>query len=154
MSRRWWERTTEEIYAYRCLKPSAMIGIPIIGWHWGYAGRTNNARRRDAEHLVGGGRYGTVAKSWADRRPRRKVIFPMRRRLELTTRFLEWLTIKTLMPVYNITWNRTNPRRIPPWVAARQRAMRDTVGWSPNFTFAHLLALLALGTAILLGVTR
>lgn len=126
--RRWYERTREEVYAYRTDKPSAPLGLPLIGRHWGYAGRTNNPKRRDMEHVRGGGQYNAVAKPWADLRPKRHVIFRMKSRTEAMTHFLEWLTIKILLPVYNVDMNRTNPRRITQRSQAAQRAMRDQLG--------------------------
>lgn len=124
--RRWFDRTSEEIYAYRCRKPWALVGLPFIGRHWGYAGRTNNGKRRDGQH-----RFGYVwdgqehpPKPWADLIVRRYVIFRKKPRLEITTHFLEWFTIRLLLPVYNVSMNAGNPRRIKPWEQKRQRAER------------------------------
>lgn len=127
-ARRWWERTREEIYAYRTDKPHAPLGLPIIGRHWAYAGRTNNASRRHQEHVEGGGRYQAVAKPWADLRPKRRVIFRRKERTEAMTHFLELLAIKILLPVYNVDMNWTNPRRITPRQAKAQRFARDQFG--------------------------
>lgn len=132
--RRWWERTTEEVYAYRTDKPHAPLGLPIIGRHWGYGGRTNNPRRRHTEHVIGGGPYGHTQKPWADLRPRRFVIFRMKRRTELMTHFLEWLTIKILLPVYNHDMNLTNPRRITLKAQKAQRFARDQFGTTARLT--------------------
>lgn len=132
--RRWYERTREEVYAYRTDKPHAPLGLPIIGRHWGYGGRTNNPRRRHQEHVLGGGPYGAVAKPWSDLRPRRFVIFRMKSRTELMTHFLEWLVIKILLPVYNVDMNYTNPRRITPKAQAAQRFARDQFGTTARLT--------------------
>ena len=117
--RRWWEHTSEEIYAYRTRRPSGR------GTHWGYVGRTAWPARRHQEHTVGGGKWRATAKPWADLVVERRVMFRKKRRLEITTHFLEWSMIKLLMPVYNIQMNWKNPRRIPPWVAQRQRLQRS-----------------------------
>lgn len=146
--RRWWEKTREEIYAYRTDKPHAPLGLPIIGRHWGYAGRTNNPDRRHLEHTVGGGPYNHGQKSWADLRPRRFVIFGMKLRMELTTHLLEWLTIKMLFPVYNVHMNRTNPRRITPRAQVSQRFARDQFGTTARagrLGFRWVLLLAAIG---------
>jgi hypothetical protein len=124
----WFDRTTEAIYVFRARKPHALLGLPIIGRHFAYVGRTNNLRRRYEQHMIGGGEYRSVAKDWADLEPRFYVICPMKSRMEITTHFLEWFWIKVLMPVYNIQMNRTNPRRIKPWVAKRQRINRNRYG--------------------------
>lgn len=126
--RRWWQRTTEEIYVYRTRKPWAVWGLPVVGRHFAYGGRTNNPARRDMEHLRGGGPYHAVAKPWADLLPRRYVVFRRKRRTELTTHLLEVLTIRLFMCVYNVQFNTGNPRRIKPHDALRQRRLRDSSG--------------------------
>lgn len=154
--RRWWEKTREEIYAYRTDKPHAPLALPIIGRHWGYAGRTNDPKRRDLEHVQGGGRYAAVAKDWADLRPKRRVVFGMKTRTEAMTHFLEWITIKVLLPVYNVDMNRTNPRRITPRQAKAQRFARDQFGTTARLTKLGLrwLLYLAVAGAVYLVVTR
>jgi hypothetical protein len=128
--RHWWHHTSEEIYAYRTRKPHGFTRIPVIGTHWGYAGRTRNPKRRDAQH-----RYGYVwdgerkpAQPWSDLITSRRVIFRRKRRMEITTHLLEMITIRVLFPVYNIQMNRTNPRRIKPWEAQAQRRYRNRYG--------------------------
>ena len=124
----WWRSqpvTREAIYAYRTRKPWARWGLPIIGRHWAYVGRTNDLARRDDEHLVGGGRYGAVPKDWADLEPRRYVLVGYRRRREPRTHLLEWAAVRLLWPVYNVSMNRWNPRRIKPYDARRQRQARN-----------------------------
>jgi hypothetical protein len=147
--RRWWQHTVEEIYVYRTQKPHAVVGLPFIGRHFAYGGRTNNPKRRDSEHLVGGGRYNAPPKPWADLRPRRYVVFRLKRRAELTTRLLELLVIRGLFPVYNVTHNMGNPRRIKPFKAARQRAHRDAYGTTARLAPAVLRAGVA-STALLI----
>jgi hypothetical protein len=125
--RRWWEKTSEEIYAYRTRKPHG-FGLPVVGRHWAYVGRTSVPHLRHSEHMVGGGKWRAKPKPWADLEPRRFVICRKKRRMEITTHFLEWFWIKVLMPVYNVSMNRTNPRRIKPWTQAAQRAHRNQYG--------------------------
>lgn len=145
--KRAWSRTTEEIYAYRCRKPHAVWGLPFIGRHWGYVGRTTNGVRRDAQH-----RYGYVwdgerkeAQPWADLIVKRYVVCGRKRRYRWSTHFLEWFWIWLLMPVYNVSMNRANPRRVKPWDAQRQRAARDEYG-----TVARVVP--AVGQWVLVGV--
>jgi hypothetical protein len=123
--RPWHAHTREAIYAYRANKPNAIIGLTFIGRHWVYVGRTNDLERRDAEHMIGGGRYDAVAKQWADLRPRRYVICKLRRRREWRTHLLERLFILLFLPVYNVQYNSGNPRRIRRVDQMRQRAARD-----------------------------
>lgn len=145
--RRWFDRTSEEIYAYRTRKPGAPVGLPLVGRHWAYVGRTARPDLRHREHMVGGGKWRARPKPWADLEPRRYVICRKKRRLEITTHFLEWFWIKALMPVYNISMNRTNPRRIKPWTQVAQRISRDQHGVAPAFavTFAKLSAVCVVG---------
>lgn len=123
--RYWWESTTEEIYAYRTRKPGAVWGWPFLGRHWAYVGRTNDGVRRHSEHLIGGGKWAAKAKPWADLEPKRYVLARRKRRREITTHFLEWWWIHVLFPVYNVSMNAANPRRVKPWTQAEQRAARD-----------------------------
>lgn len=124
----WFDHTSEEIYGYRTRKPHAVVGLPFVGRHWAYVGRTARPDLRHREHMLGGGKWRVTPKPWADLEPRRYVICRKKRRLEITTHFLEWFWIKVLLPAYNIQMNRTNPRRIKPWTASRQRALRDQYG--------------------------
>ena len=123
--RPWYAHTTEVIYAYRTRKPGAVFGLPIIGRHWAYVGRTNDLQRRHLEHILGGGPYGAVPKLWADLEPKRYVICRRRRRREWRTHLLEWLFILLLLPVYNVSMNRRNPRRIGRAEQVRQRLARN-----------------------------
>lgn len=118
------------VYVWRCDKPYAVFGLPIIGRHFAYVGQSNNFRRRDREHLFGSLAYEAqvLPKPWSDLRPKRyavPVLFPGWRRARLAQ---EWLMIKLLLPVYPVQHNRTNPRRITPARARAQRTMRDRKG--------------------------
>jgi hypothetical protein len=63
----------------------------------------------------------------------------------------EWALIKLLRPVYNVQHNRRNVRAIPPWVANKQRAQRDTgkyvtphvKGWKVILYSAFVVGLLS-----------
>lgn len=149
--RRWFNRTIEEIYAYRTDKPAAVIRLPLFGRHWAYAGRTCNGVRRDLEHLTGGGRYNTVPKPWADLAPTRYVIFRRKRRMEITTKFLEVLTIRVLLPVYNVEYNRGNPRRIKPYVQKAQRAARNERNYGKILFYSMRPAIPVFVTLLIIG---
>jgi hypothetical protein len=140
-----------EVYAYRTRKSHAVLGIPFLGWHWGYVGQTRNPKARHGEHMNGGGRYGKEAAAWSDLSPRRYRIFHMRRCPQWLLNFVEFLAIRFLCPVYNEKLNRGNPRRISRKRARRQRSMRMRLGWAPALHLGHIfLALVWL--AIIVGV--
>lgn len=140
-----------EVYAYRTRKPGALLGLPLLGRHWGYVGQTRNPKARHQEHLEGGGRYGCVPKDWADLEPRRYVLFRMRHCPQWVLDLVEVAVIRTFLPVYNVQHNRGNPRRIRPAVAHLQRLQRDRMGWSWNLRPAHLVGLL-LAVSVVLAV--
>lgn len=128
------------VYAYRTRKPTARLRIPFFSWHWGYVGETTSFRHRHAQHVRGGGTYGSVAKPWADRDPRCVIRIPLPP-WKWLLRTVEQLLIFCLWPVYNHKGNLWNPRRIPLSVQVRQRWMRDRAGWCWNVRLAHLLIL-------------
>lgn len=138
------------IYAYRCRKPGAVLGLPLIGWHWGYVGQTRNPRMRHLEHTEGGGRYGKPPASWSDRKPRRFVLFYLPMCPQWLLNVVEAMWVVLLWPVYNDKLNRWNPRRISRRGAARMRVLRDAGVWTPNLKAVPLLALTAL--ALWVGV--
>ena len=152
MSARW--RMPGAVYAYRTRKPGALWGLPLLGRHWGYVGQTRNLKARHREHMEGGGRYQCIPKEWADLEPRRYVLFRMEHCPQWLLDLVEVVAIRLLAPVYNVQHNRGNLRRIRPSVARLQRAARDGAGWSPHFTPAHLLALLALSAMVVMGIYR
>jgi hypothetical protein len=125
-----WGWTAEEIYVYRGRKPHAPIGLPVIGRHFVYGGRTCDPGARDSEHMTGVSRRSSGEPSpWSDLDVRRYTVFSKKPRPEWLTAFLERLVIKGLFCVYN--WqdrNRLNPRTIPPKKARVQRANRDRTG--------------------------
>jgi hypothetical protein len=126
-----WDRTCEEIYVYRTDKPSAVLGLPVIGRHFAYGGRTNDPKARHAEHMTGRSRRTLVGRQqpWSDLRPRRYVVFRRKYRTEWMTDLLERVVIKGLLCVYNhmdrASWN---PRYVSPRQAAAQRRTRDSLG--------------------------
>jgi hypothetical protein len=124
------------VYVFRCRRPGLLGRIPLLGRHTAYVGEGWVDLRRK-EHLAGGGRYRRPAKPWSDLRPSIHVIrLPYWKWL---LRSVETLLILLLWPVYNVSKNRWNPRRIPPGVAEFQRRMRDRIGWSFNFRLAHAM---------------
>lgn len=137
---------TGTVYAYRTRKPGAVLGLPVLGRHWGYVGQTRNPDARHGEHMRGGGRYGGLPASWSDLDPKRYVLIkvPMCPQWLLLT--LEAFFILILQPVYNVQRNKINLRRIGPARARRARVRRDVTGirWSPVPTGAHLVMILVL----------
>lgn len=116
-------------YVIRTRKPYAILGLPIIGRHFGYVGETNNHARRKGEHLHGSTRYREVVlpKPWADLDPKvYQFSLPDWRWLRLS---IEAFMIGLLCPVYNVKGQQPwNIRRITPRRALRQRAARDRGG--------------------------
>ena len=130
------------VYIYRARKPAARLRIPLLSWHFAYAGETNSFHFRHLQHTVGGGRYGAVAKPWSDRSPYvwLRIPLPNWKWLRLT---VETLAILLVWPVYNHSKNQWNPRRISLRDQQWQRRMRDAGGWCFNWTWAHTAAVLA-----------
>lgn len=126
MSRKSWREAG--CYVWRTRKPSAPFGFPLIGRHFAYVGETGSRYHRDPQHIVGGGTYGAVPKSWSDLDPK---VYPLpclfpnwaaaRKAQETLWTFLLW-------PVYPVAKNRWNPRRISPDKAMRQRYERERMG--------------------------
>jgi hypothetical protein len=142
------------IYAYRTRKSHAVLGLPIIGRHWGYVGQTRNERARHEEHLQGGGRYGKPAAPWSDLRPRRYVLFRAKRCPQWVLNLLELMFILILMPVYNEKLNKANPRRISRPRAARQRLIRGRLGWCLALHGGHWFSAGILAAVIIGLVSR
>lgn len=141
-------RSRGGVYLIRTRKPGARLAVPFLSTHWGYVGETTSFRRRIGQHLHGDAAYGTIAKPWAD-------LVVSVHYVPLPTwkpllRAVETLFILLVWPVYNISKNRWNPRRIVPWTAAHQRAARDLGRHPLNFTRAHAYALLALALAVII----
>lgn len=135
------------VYVYRCRKPGAIFGWPLIGRHFAYVGETTSFHHRHLQHTVGGGRYGHHAQPWADLDPvcvLRIPLPPWKWLLHL----VETLFILLLWPVYNHKKNLWNPRRIPLQVAKAMRAVRD--GHRRGRTFFRVLLGLRLLAAIVL----
>jgi len=122
------------LYVWRVNKPHALLGWPIIGRHFGYAGMTNSFYHREKQHLEGSMTYGKVSARWSDLRPKVYRIplpnFILHGRYRRKVTFaLETLMIAVLCPVYNVKqqppWNF---RKIPPARAYAMRAARDSYG--------------------------
>lgn len=143
-----------EVYAYRTRKPGALLGLPIVGRHWGYCGQTRRPDIRDREHRFGGGRYGKLPASWSDLDPTRYVIFRMNHCPQWLLNLVELAVIRALFPVYNDRMNRANPRRVPRHVAAAHRVTRDQGGWTPRIGWDHLVILIIAIIAIMNACTQ
>jgi hypothetical protein len=132
------------VYVYRTRKPNALIGLPIVGRHFGYVGQSRNLKARHGEHLYGGGRYGKPPASWSDLKPKRYVLFKLPHCPQWLLDLMEFLFIRILFPVYNDKLNRGNPRRIDRKRAARMRVRRDVTRWSFYLGWQHLFLAAAL----------
>lgn len=126
------------VYVFRTRRPGLIGRIPLIGRHTAYVGESNAVELRRLAHVVGGGKFGAVAKPWADLKPTHYVI-PLPGAPKSVLRAVETLLILLLWPVYNHAKNQWNPRRIPLSTAKRQRAQRDDIRWSFNLRPAHVL---------------
>jgi hypothetical protein len=140
------------VYAYRTRKPGAHLRLPLLSYHWGYVGRTNSFRHRDLQHLRGGGQFNAEAKPWADLEPRcYRLRLPNWRWLQAT---VEALVIWALWPVYNVSLNRHNPRRIPLKTARWQRRQRDLGHRWPSIQPAHIMFVLAVTITVWILIAR
>lgn len=154
MMRKTWRQAG--CYVHRARKPHSPIGLPVIGRHVAYVGQSNSRVDRDRQHLQGGGTYRATAKPYADLDVKiypLPCLFPNWRRGRLMQ---EQLWIWLLWPVYNVSGNRWNPRRIKPAAALRQRRARDAAGLSWNIGRALLrwLIFCAIAAAVILYVTH
>lgn len=104
------------VYVYRCRKPGAVLGWPIIGRHFAYVGETTSFFHRHGQHMD--------QQPWADLEPRCVARIPLPRYKPLM-RFVETVLILLLWPVYNHSKNLWNPRRIDRRGAKLMRQMRD-----------------------------
>lgn len=129
------------VYAYRCLKPGARFRIPLLSWHWAYVGETTSFHHRHQQHVFGLGQYGTRAKDWSDLHPYVAFRVPLPP-WKWLLRSVETLVILAVWPVYNVSKNRWNPRRIKPITAKWQRVARDHGQWRPSITKGHVVLIL------------
>lgn len=134
------------VYVYRARKPGARFRVPILSWHFAYAGETTSFYHRHQQHVYGLGAYGTPAKSWSDRDPYVWLRIPLPP-WKWLLRSVETVVIALTWPVYNVRKNRWNPRRIPPLVARMQRRLRDQgrhpINWGSGWLFVIFLAVFA-----------
>lgn len=131
-----WRRRTPGIYLVRTRKHAGRTREN------GYVGLSNNWQLRRLDHL-GLGRHGQAAKPWTDLDPKWHVLrLPWWLGSRWTLAPLEYVAIKVLLPRYNDTHNRSNPRRVPLATQRHQRAMRDAnavgiagrmLAWRPRF---------------------
>lgn len=131
------------VYIIRARKPGARLCLPVLSWHFAYVGETTSVPHRFAQHVQGDARYGIAAKSWSDREPYLWLVIPLPR-WKWLLRGVETLAILAVWPAYNVAKNRWNPRRIPPYVATRQRVARDRGRHPANVRPVHLWAVAAL----------
>lgn len=126
------------LYVYRVRKHWAIIGLPIVGRHFGYGGMTNSFAARREQHLKGSDFYKKPAASWSDLDPKVYEIglpdWMVRSRWgRRLTVALETIMIAVLCPVYNdrqqAPWNL---RKISRAKAKVLRAERDLGGFMPN----------------------
>lgn len=153
-------RTRGGIYAIRCRKPSAFLGLPLIGRHWAYVGLTNSFYHRKNQHLLGDVVYGQAAKPWSDLAPRFYKLLPLPTWIthkgalfsgRWTLELLETLFIWLLIPVYNVSKQAPyNLRRISLRSAQRQRWARQQSGIGVNI--GRALARWALAGVVFAGL--
>ncbi len=101
-----------------------LLLLKCSGRHIAYVGQTGSRSARDLEHIYGGGKFKALPKPWSDLKPR-VYSLPSFHWWKWSREFTERFWIVLLLPVYNVQHNTKNPRRIKPWVAQRQRAVRD-----------------------------
>lgn len=136
-------------YLWRTRKPSAFIGLPIIGRHNAYVGETSSRYFRDRQHVFGDGRYQQAGKPWSDLDPKPYPLPCLFPGWKWSRKVQEKLWIWLLLPVYNSDWNKHNPRRITPTKAQQQRWARQASGMKVNV--GRVLARYALGLIVLAG---
>ncbi len=119
-----WRRRKGGVYVWRTRKHASPSRREFA-----YVGESVSFSSREADHL-GRGRYGHSAKDWADLDPKmyRVIRLPWWLCWKWVLRPLETLVILAVWPRYNVAKNKWNPRRIPPYLAKRQRAARDAGG--------------------------
>lgn len=130
-------RRPGRLYLYGVYDPHALLHTdmwgrpaPLLKVIHGYYGQTRRkAETRWREHEFGIPSQHKPPQVWADTVVWRKVTKEYRwigdHRLDAKEAFGIMLRYR---PVYNISLNMANPRRIPPWEAAELRARRDALG--------------------------
>ena len=131
---------TGGVYVIRTDKPSAIIGLPVIGRHFAYVGETNSYRWRRLQHLEGGGRYNAPQKPFSDLRPKFYRALPLPD-IKWLRRTVETIVMLLVWPVYNHQKNLWNPRRISLSRAQRMRVGRNRDGMLNRV--GHLIARMA-----------
>lgn len=129
-------------YVWRTNKPGAVVGLPIIGRHFAYVGRTRSFQHRKRQHLgtpLPNDPFATNGKPWCDLKPRCYEI-PMWGWL---SHMVEPVLIWLLFPVYNVQYNKHNPRRISQYRALKMRARRDAHRTVHPFTAVAINGLMA-----------
>lgn len=167
-----WHRYNSSLYGIRVHHPTH--GRVVFG----YGGKTvQRWETRIRQHLWGGGRYGSVAKPFADTVPGWRPGGTVEEVIAAGGVFLIWqgrvsplsvwwreivFAIWLRRPLYNHVWNLGNPRRIPISVQHRQREARDrgeAYSGAGRISRAHLAWLsvrrsvtVALATVVVVGL--
>jgi hypothetical protein len=126
------------VYVWRTRKPGALLGWPIIGRHFAYVGETSSFKHRERQHLgrpIPNDPYASTGAAWCDLAPR---CYRIPLRGKWLRKIAEPLLVWTLFPVYNVQFNKHNPRRISRYRAIQMRATRDSRARRP-----HAIALAA-----------
>ena len=119
------------------------------GRHNAYVGQTSSRWHRDNQHRMGSSTYGTPGAAWADLDMKIYPIPCFFPRKVWAREFQEKLWIKLLLPVYNVEWNKGNPRKISRAKAQAQRWARQSKGWG---MIMPRLARLGIYAAIVSGI--
>lgn len=146
------------VYVWRTRKPAALLGLPFFGRHFGYVGETTSIQHRMRQHLGTPSpldEFPMNGQPWCDLRPK-LVLFIGLPKWKWLLRTVETLVILLLWPVYNHSKNLWNPRRIPKYVAMRQRAARNKRDhrWSMNVRPFHLIFLVLLFCLMAYAITK
>lgn len=96
----------------------------------GYVGLTHRDPQTRYEEHMGNGRYGAPAKPWVDTVTDWRVTYSSKSISEASLARREKVQILLKLPLYNITHNSNNPRRVTPTEAKRQRMVRDRKRYS------------------------
>lgn len=130
MTSRLRRRAKGGVYVIRMRKPGAIIGLPLVGRHFGYVGLTGSFKIRKKQHFEGDCWYNLDPKVWNDLDPSFYPVIPLPD-WKWLMEAVESIVIALTCPVYNVRkqppWNM---RKISPAQAGTQRRLRDKLGLS------------------------
>lgn len=116
-------------YAFRCNKPGAYFGWPVVGRHWAYVGETTSYYHRRQQHVLGDSHWGAAPKAWADLKPRFYRLPTVLWQFKSARLVQETVYVWLLCPVYNVKQQPPyNMRRISSTKARQQRWARQQFG--------------------------